>query len=310
LEALAALAYGSPQSLFERLGSFGLARVNARVRLVVRKMDRRLADTESARIDELIPDKDVPKIFDHFFRCLVTGASDTGKSFFVTQVVFPHIANDFDRVIIFTRDANVPYYEKNTKYFRAARDNKTFLTKAKEWLTGEEEQTDNFVRIVTDLSKIPEELSNIPAEQEIVREEKDGTPVYRYRYLIVFDDIMHKKLMESQIITDLFTHYRHYGVSVFFIAQASSRFVPSVVQNNSSILLITSMEDRDMRNNLLRHHVFTCVESVDMSDEVVRSKARKAYKYAIEEKKQQGFPYGVLIVDKKHRRLFYFDREL
>jgi hypothetical protein len=265
---------------------------------------------QSAHIDELIPEVDVEKVFDHHFRCLVTGASDTGKSFFVTQVLFPHIQDKFDRVLIFTRSANVPYYEKNTKYFRAAQEKKTFATRFKEWFTGEKEPTDNFVRIITDLSEIPGELSNIPEEQEIVREEKDGTPVYRYNYLIIFDDILHEKLMKSQIITDLFTHFRHYSVSVFFIAQASSYFIPSVVQNNSSVLIITSMEDRDMRNSLLRHHVFTCIESIDMSDEVVRSKARKAYKFAIEEKKMNGFPYGVLIVDKKHRRLFYFAERL
>lgn len=260
-------------------------------------------------IKEPIPEYDVEQIFDHHFRCLITGASDTGKSFFMTQVLFPYLKDKFDRVIIFTRETNVPYYEHNTKDFAARKENKSFGQRVKEWFTGEEEN-ERFVHTVTDLREIPSILSSIPQEQEKVGATADGTPRYRYDYLVVFDDIMNEKLMKSQMITDLFTHYRHYQVSVFFVAQASNRYVPAIVKNNSSVVVITSMEDRDMRNDLLRHHVYACIDSIDYSDDQVRTKARNAYKFAIEDKKEAGFPYGVMVVDLKHRQLYYYAQRL
>jgi len=245
---------------------------------------------------------DVAHMLDHYFRCLIIGATGTGKSFFMTQMLFPYIQHRYDRVIIFTRETNITYYEINTRYFRA--NNQTWW----EWLTGSRE---NFVKVCTDINSIIPTIRDIPNHQEIIGFDPDGTPRYKYNYLLVFDDILNARLVQDQTFVNLFTHYRHYQVSLFFIAQATSRIVPPNIRTQASVVIMTSTSQRDVRNNLLREYVYQLVEDdIFAHDARVRNLARSAYYKAIVEPRSRQFYYGLLVIDLKHEKLYYFDRDL
>lgn len=245
------------------------------------------------------------------FRCLVIGSSQSGKSFFMTQKVLPMIQHQYDRVFIFTRKTNVSYYTKQTWDWKANEDKRKYLNSS--WAyrqVFDMPKSDRFVHFVTDFDKFIPMIRVIEKTQEVNcikgGNEKDGDDKYKYRVLVLFDDILNEKLNKDQTIVDMFSNFRHINVSTIMIVQVSTVLISSLQKNNSGIAVIAKMISDDMRRRTLKEFVKNSVKkSVLDDDDDVNTETKRIYGDVVEQ-----YDHGILISHLDTGVLYYHVDEL
>jgi hypothetical protein len=165
-----------------------------------------------------------------FFRCQIWGASQCGKTYFLTNILLPEIIKQYDEVIVFTRSHNNKYYKKA-------------LNKLKKNITIINE---DFIDNLNKIRKMQEDTNNIK------KFDKDGNPEYNVNLLIIFDDIIREKDFRNDDFLDLFTNFRHLQCSTILISQIVNHAITTQMKANTNIFVMFRLGHYKQRSEIIK----------------------------------------------------------
>lgn len=259
-----------------------------------------------------LTNENVKEIFKGTFRSLIIGSSESGKSYFLTQRVLPNIQDQYDRVFIFTRETNRGFYEKQTWDWRANKERRDWVKMGKvkreaykSWYGNPEHK--RFVAINTSPSTIQANIEMIAQSQNAtklyhsngkVKKDELGNDMYKYKLMLIFDDVIDERINKSQEVINLFTHYRHINISTFMLLQTSTVQIPTIVKNQTTILVMAKMHSSDMRKRIMNEFVRCIVEDYYSNNDDIKIAMHDLYKNTCKD-----YKYGLLISNKN--RLYH-----
>lgn len=251
---------------------------------------------------ELTDDR-IHKIFDRNFRAMIVGGSGTGKSFFLTQKILPVIHEQYDRIFVFTKPPNINYYEMQTWDLKANKETRNYK---KPWI-GEGKPVERFVQIETNIDRFESIINLIGEDQHRNRLgfKDDGETIYKYRVLMIFDDIAREKFNKSNTMIDVFTNYRHYNVDTVFLIQSSTVIITPQMTNNIDVFIMSRMGNTKMRNTALYDFARDALQTIDMKDDQGKELVKDVYKDICDKN-----DYGILIIDMRHNKALYHTRKV
>jgi hypothetical protein len=213
-----------------------------------------------------------------FFRMLIFGASQSGKTNLLIKNIIPNIKKKYDEIIIFTPEFNENFYEKQ-------------LTKLKT----------NFHIYTNEADEIPDMLDALKTLQmsNIKGYNKEGEPIYKSNILIIFDDIISESLFKSPHFLQLFFHLRHLFMSTIVISQVTSNEIsPSMISNTSFFVIfrVNGLFQIRPMIDLISSALF--IKNSNLSHKKIRHKAKQLFTERLLKK-----DYGYIVIDQK-RNLF------
>lgn len=206
-----------------------------------------------------------------FFRMCIIGNSGSGKTYFTLKILYPMIRNQYDEVFIFTRSHNNIQYNKIIP--EAHIFNKDFL--------------DHVVMI------------RAKQEVNIKQYASDGKPIYKTNVLLIWDDILDKKMFNDQLFVDLFTNMRHLQTSTILITQLSSGVLNTAIKSNCTHFAIFRINDPHQKRPVMRIIESGIVntyarEKIFLELEEAKKKASDLYNSAIMRQE-----YGYILTDEQ-----------
>lgn len=255
-----------------------------------------------------ITNKSVHDVFSGTFRSLFVGCSQSGKSYFLTQKVLPVIQYQYDRVFVFTRPTSVPYYEKHTWDWNANREHRVWNAKSetakelyKRWYG--EPKYKRFICINDQPRTVPMALNQITSSQDanaLSKLNDTDEKSFKYKLLIIFDDVLNEKLNNTDEMRDLFTNYRHYNISTIMLAQVSSVLTTTAMKNNINILVMAKMPLLNMRKTLINDYIKNIMVDVYEDEDEAKRKADLLYNKVCKE-----MDHGLLIIDLDKSNIYW-----
>lgn len=248
-----------------------------------------------------LTDSRIKQTFSPNFRSIIFGSSGSGKSFFLTQKLFPKIQEQYDFIVVFTRPTNYEYYIRQTYDTYA---NRPLPPPKQSWFSfnPEPQPVTNFVYVSTDPNEFTTIIDSMPEYQQdnIKSIDDEGNPVYKYRGLFIFDDVLDERFSKSQSIINVFTHYRHYNIDTFFLVQTSAVQITPLMRNNIDIFIMTKMKLAEMRNRCLNYYLKDIIQTIDMKGDEAKQISQNIYKKVCEDNK-----HGVLLLDMNTPAIYY-----
>ena len=149
-----------------------------------------------------------------FFRMLIVGASQSGKTKMLLDLWESVLSDQYHEIYVFTIEDNKEFYRVNfgTKHVYT------------------NEQT-----CILDIESI---IAAQRKPSNILRYDQDKKPVYKKRILIVFDDIISESLVKTPTISQLFGAGRHSYISTVFIIQHPKSVVSTFMKGQITHLLM------------------------------------------------------------------------
>ena len=215
-----------------------------------------------------------------YFRNIVFGSSQSGKTYWLFNNVLPQLKDLYKTIIIFTKKDN------NTLY-------KLYLDKLKF-------AQPLIYNIDDDIRKM---IKGIYALQEN-NKSADGLR-YLTNILIIFDDILDKKLFNSDLFLTLFTSSRHKQISTILLTQVSHDIINAKIKGNTSFFTLFNIN-----NDSSFYYSLALIQGSirkssddDLSINELRLKAKNYYNKYIKNK-----PYGSLVIS-DNATLYIMDNE-
>jgi len=113
-----------------------------------------------------------------------------------------------------------------------------------------------------------------------------------YRIIILFDDIINEKLVNSTEIMNLFARARHYGINLIFLIQSYTRVVTPFMRNNITHYLLFALNDAQQEKKITRELILPISGDIDKSEKDNTFKAICIYK-----KDVLNVKYGNILID-------------
>jgi len=198
------------------------------------------------------------QIRNNFFRCLIYGSTGSGKTYFLLNTLIPMIKDQYDDIFVFTRSFNKKDYKDYPCVFK------------------------NHYNILKKLISV----------QEKKKEAKRGN------ILIIWDDILDKKLFDKKEFKEQFINLRHLNVSLILLTQICNKIIATEMKGNTEFSVFFRINHRAQRRELIQK-ICECLDDEDeLIDKQLIVKAKKIYKDKIKNKK-----YGYLIFNYKDQIL-------
>ena len=175
----------------------------------------------------------------HPCRVIITGPSNVGKTYFLTNIVFNFI-NEYDKIYNFSPSLLQNLYEKLIKSF----NNYIPINKISEILN--EEELDILIeKIIADKDF---QKSNIELEVFDNIEELKYPQEYENNSILILDDLNQKK-MDDPCVQAMFKRSRHNNLSIFIISQDYYELSKKTIRCNGNIYHIFKPNNfRDVQN--------------------------------------------------------------
>src|SRR6185369_5729546 len=137
-----------------------------------------------------------------YFRLICFGASQSGKTYFITQKLIPILLQKYQKWFIIT-----PSYNQNVYKQLLPKDTVTFIDSTK----------------FTDKNNLEQILLKIQfcLNQTKVGKDFFGHTVYKWNSIIILDDVLSPKFSRSEGMINLFARFRHYQVSTIMTSNAT-----------------------------------------------------------------------------------------
>lgn len=170
------------------------------------------------------------KFNDGYFRMLVMGKSNSGKTYFLLNELLPILVKKYTMFYVFTVEYNIGVFKK-------------VLTKL-----GVDPVRQKLIK-VPDTSMIPYAVQAIETAiiEDKTGEDEDGHTTFRDHSLLIFDDLLDDNVMQSTVFRNLFTRSRHMQMSVIMISQISTRAVTPAMKANTTYNVIFKMPGTQSR---------------------------------------------------------------
>jgi hypothetical protein len=256
------------------------------------------------------------------FRMIIFGSSGSGKTHFLESAIWPNIRNfntgfagdanrtkekRFDKVVVFTPAHN------NSRY------KKFYYPEVAEKIKREDGSIGENIMIYNDVSTYPEIINAIKTRQisDVVMHKKDGVPVpklkedgnpvYKYDILMIFDDILDKKFVNSDEVANLFATFRNINISTVFIIQDVAVFTTPMIRAQMTVLVLCKLLDKKSRNIILREYIAPSLDAfMKESDpkydpDTIEELCEELYKSIVE-----GHKWGKLIAQTEENLLYKY----
>ena len=164
----------------------------------------------------------------HPVRCIITGPSCSGKSVFLTNLIF-NIINEYDNIYIYSPSLHQDFYQKIIICF----SNSIPIPIIPNILN--EEDTDKVIEEI--VNKKDFEKSDTEAETFDIFEELKFPQEYENNSIIIRDDLNEKEINNDKIQA-IFKRGRHNNLSIFIISQDYYELPKRTIRANGNIYLI------------------------------------------------------------------------
>ena len=211
-----------------------------------------------------------------YFRLIILGKSQSGKSYFLKNRVIKNLREDYDNLVLFTD-------EMNRNSYKIEYQPCTIIAK----------KHDEVLRKMTDKIK----QSYVYNENNEKLYAKNGDLLRPNNSLFVFDDIFSKKLIKSEIFIELLCILRHLQISVIFITQHCEIILNRLIKSQSDAFVLMKTSDQYSRNRFIDIIQTALINEYD--DKKRKEKAMKIYNEFVLGKK-----YGKVIVDLNKNKIY------
>ena len=164
----------------------------------------------------------------HPCRCIITGTSNVGKSFFLTNLIL-NIINEYDKIYIYSPSLHQDLYQRLIKcfsnYIRIHIISNIF----------NEEDIDVVIQEIVDNKDF--EKSNIEIETYNNIEELKYPQEYENSSIIILD-VLNQKEMDDPRFQAMFKRSRHNNLSIFIISQDYYELSKRTIRCNGNIFHI------------------------------------------------------------------------
>ena len=186
----------------------------------------------------------------HPCRCIITGPSNVGKTYFLTNIIL-NIINEYDKIYIYSPSLHQDLYQKLIKCFT----NYIPIHIIPNILN--EEDIDIVIEETTNNKDF--EKSNIEIETFDNIEELKYPQEYENNSIIILDDLNEKEINNDRIQA-MFKRGRHNNLSIFIISQDYYELPKKTIRANGNIFhLFKPNNFLDVRN------IFQDKASMDMN---------------------------------------------
>ena len=175
----------------------------------------------------------------HPCRCIITGPSCSGKSYFLTILIL-NIINEYDKIYIYSNSLHQELYQKLIKCF----SNYIPINIIPNILN--EEDIDTVIEEVINNKDF--QKSDIEIEPFDNIEELKYPQEYENNSIIILDDLNRKK-MDDPRVQAMFKRSRHNNLSIFIISQDYYELSKKTIRCNGNIYHIIKPNNfRDVQN--------------------------------------------------------------
>ena len=161
----------------------------------------------------------------HPVRCIITGPSNVGKSYFLTNLIL-NIINEYDKIYIYTPSLHQDLYQKLIKYF----SNYIPIQIIPNILN--EEDLDILIEEIVNNKDF--EKSDIEIETFDNIEELKFPQDYENNIIIILDDLNQNEINNDKIQA-MFKRGRHNNLSIFIISQDYYEIPKRTIRANGNI---------------------------------------------------------------------------
>jgi hypothetical protein len=213
------------------------------------------------------------KFREDFFRCCIFGASQSGKTYWLVNILIPDIINQYDEIFVFTRSHNNEQYKR---VFKKYRKDVHIINR-------------NFIGALTKIRKLQ--------DANIKKVKKNGEPVYHANLLLIWDDVLDEKLFRDPSFLDQFTNLRHLQASTIVISQILNQAVTTQMKANTNIFVLFRMNHYRQRGEIVKLIEETIIKEYEragrrFAPEKIKREAKNLYNEFI-----VGQDYGYLVTD-------------
>lgn len=188
------------------------------------------------------------KILKSFFRCIVFGSTGSGKSYMVINNLIPKIHNNYDNIIIFTREEMKNKYEKDI-YDKTGKHPVIYIDEDSE---GHDIVDSEFPSIINKI--IQTQKKNIKGYTST------NDTVYNSNILIVFDDIVSEYLFKTPEFLKIFFNTRKLQMSTILISQTVTNEVNNRMKSNCEVFFLFGLN-----NTMQERYIYDLIRCCLMS---------------------------------------------
>jgi hypothetical protein len=224
------------------------------------------------------------------FRAIICGGTGSGKTYYLMNTLWPEISRRYPApkdpketsVYIFAPDFNEKMYRGFIPHAIIISNPELFV------------ETLHMIRI--------KQERNIIGYNKITKE-----PVYKFPILCIFDDVIDSKFVKSNAINLLYSSFRHFDVSVFWLTQNPEILITGVMKNNTDLFFIFRQNNRRPMN-IMAQFLEAPLDAIlkanhyRVSDKVLEDLSRKVMEDEVMNKR-----FGKLIVDTVENKVYVDD---
>ena len=175
----------------------------------------------------------------HPCRCIITGPSNVGKTFFLTNIIL-NIINEYDKIYIYSPSLHQDLYQKLIKCF----SNRIPIHIISNILN--EEDIDIVIDELVNNKDFQKSYIEIETFSNI--EELKFPQEYENNSIIILDDLNQKEMDDSRVQA-MFKRSRHNNLSIFIISQDYYELSKGTIRANGNIFHIFKPNNfLDVRN--------------------------------------------------------------
>lgn len=158
-----------------------------------------------------------------YFRMLIFGASNSGKSTFVLTKLWSVLTKKYEKVFLISPEFNHNQYKK---------------------VIGKKLTCKDTSRGTKDVINYIKNLKDGIIKNMKTGETKSGIPTYKYNTLLIFDDVFIKDLNRDDSFISIFSSFRHIQVSTIYLAQAIEIMTTPIMRTNSTYIVYFRLPGR------------------------------------------------------------------
>lgn len=209
-----------------------------------------------------------------YFRMLIFGASNSGKSTFLLRKLWPILTKKYEKVILISPEFN------HTQYRKVIGNKLTF--KSTECGTKE---------IIAYITALKEGI----IKNMQTGETKSGIPTYKYNTLLIFDDVYIKNLNKDDNFISIFSSFRHIQVSTIYLAQNIENMTTPTMRINSTFIVYFRLPGRGGK---------TAIKDIGDQLFINDDKERTAKAFYIYKERVLNIKYGCIILDIEKTKIY------
>jgi len=207
-----------------------------------------------------IPEEFKKEIRSDYIRMVIFGSGKSGKTHALTEFVIKAIHDQYDSFIVFTRSHNKPVYQMIFKKIKKP-----------------------VQIIIKDFRTNLKRVRALQEKNETTDTDPLGNPIYASNVLIIWDDILNKKLLASEEFLDQFSNMRHLQISTIMLTQVVNDVVTTGIKSNCNFTMIFKVKDLYQRREMI-NMISESIED-DENFKSIKNKATKIYNDEIRRRK-------------------------